>query len=112
MHIYDYANKAGVGRFHPHINVLIQFEHNLAPEQYSICMKLILKNDSALKITSMYWWHDDVIWWVVLDIKGALLKALYLLKYISDEVQILQRAKEGSVLDENWHHVMMKSWSD
>ena len=54
MHIYDYANKAGVGRFHPHINVLIQFEHSLAPEQYSICMKLILKNDSALKITSMY----------------------------------------------------------
>ena len=54
VHIYDYANKAGVGRFHPHINVLIQFEHSLAPEQYSICMKLILKNDSALKITSMY----------------------------------------------------------
>ena len=127
MHIYDYANQAGVGRLHPHINALIHFVHSfqgtirvikqwsiiikvtprsdpdpnmiqkwwhhddviwwfikdfliykfshwlctqisrllLASEQYSIFVKPIPKKDSALKITSMYWWHDDVIWWVV-----------------------------------------------
>ena len=46
------------------------------------------------------------------DIKGAHFKPLYLLNYMSNGFETLQMSTKGSVIDENWHYVLIASSRD
>ena len=69
--------------------------------------------------TWIYKLKDEQLWenktsysWQSCDIKGALFKGLYLLNYVSDRVETLHVSTKGSVIDENWHDVLIRSSHD